>query len=107
MLSQAPGMVNPVKLSAAVRQGEAFALPVVPKPAVPGTWTYGLNVEPIRAQPNAWAHTLEVTYGTYGTPGCFPQALPNWVWARVLPRLDLRELLTLASCRYVHQCCML
>lgn len=104
--SQAPGVLPPQKrtqVSDAVRQAEYFNVPIVGKPLVQ---SYAMGeASPSSGMPlvhpgnGVTKQMWTLATGVTNAVARFPAALPNWVWARVLPCLDLHELVTMASCR--------
>ncbi|KAK3256612.1 hypothetical protein CYMTET_34257, partial [Cymbomonas tetramitiformis] len=94
------------RVSAAVKAGERLQMPTPPMVIDDPAPERGLVVHhsgegTVGPVWGAKTGGLPVGHGLPMPPvpaGRFPRALPVWVWARVLPRLDAPELLTVALC---------
>ena len=95
------GVVSATAMAAVVA-GEALHRPVQQRPIISSviSRTFVNTSASMRLTP-AVAPLVTAT--------SFPEAgLPNWVWARVLPQLDVRELCTVAQCstQVRHEVCV-
>jgi hypothetical protein len=101
-----PGAVRAAVVSttaiAAVAAGEALHRPVQQRPIISSVIS--------RTSVNTSASMrLKPTVAPLVAATRFPEAgLPNWVWARVLPQLDVRELCIVAQCstQVRHEVCV-